>query len=77
VIKDGTIYLPFNPSQIVDNLYREVYVGDWRHGASPIMATITRSFWTARQPEGQYQHVEKRHLMNSFHRRQFIPIIFL
>ena len=36
VIEKGTTYLPFDPSQVVGNLYREVYVGDWRHGSSKI-----------------------------------------
>jgi hypothetical protein len=30
-IKDGTTYLPFDPSQVVNNLRREVYTADWRH----------------------------------------------
>ena len=38
VIEDGTTYLPFNPSQIVDNLCREAYVADWRHGPSSALA---------------------------------------
>ncbi len=40
VIQDGTTYLPFNPSEIVDNLRREVYAGDWRHGSSSILARM-------------------------------------
>ncbi len=40
VIEDGTMYLPFNPSQVVENLYREVYAGDWRRGTSSILAKI-------------------------------------
>jgi len=40
VIEDGTTYLPFNPSQIVDNLCREAYVADWRHGSSSALAAM-------------------------------------
>lgn len=29
-ISDGTVYLPFDPSQIVDNLRRETYAQNWR-----------------------------------------------
>ena len=32
VIEGGRTYLPFNPSQVVENLRRETYVGDWRQG---------------------------------------------
>ena len=40
VIKDGTIYLPFDPSQLVANLCRELYVGDWRHGSSSFVSRM-------------------------------------
>ena len=33
-ITDGFAQLPFDPSQVADNLRREVYVRDWRDGAS-------------------------------------------
>ena len=29
-LKDGTVHLPFAPSQIVENLRRETYVDDWQ-----------------------------------------------
>lgn len=34
-VKDGTTYLPFDPSQVAENLRRESYVGDWR-GTQPV-----------------------------------------
>ena len=40
VIDDGTTYLPFDPSQVVDNLCREVYAGDWRQGSSSALAAM-------------------------------------
>ena len=30
-MNDGTVYLPFNPQEVVDNLRGERYVADWRH----------------------------------------------
>ncbi len=30
-IKDGTVYLPFNPSEVTENLRCETYADDWRH----------------------------------------------
>ena len=32
MIQDGTTYLPFDPSQVADNLRCELYVSDWRLG---------------------------------------------
>ncbi|MGA7294110.1 MAG: hypothetical protein WBW85_16365 [Terriglobales bacterium] len=40
VVEGGAAYLPFDPSEIIDNLHREVYVGDWRHGSSSIAAKL-------------------------------------
>jgi hypothetical protein len=31
-LREGTVYLPFNPSQVVENLRRETYVSNWRRG---------------------------------------------
>jgi hypothetical protein len=36
-VKDGTTYLPFDPSQVVDNLRRETYVRNWRR-SQPLSA---------------------------------------
>src|ERR1700742_2742348 len=32
-IEDGVLHLPFDLSEVVDNLHREAYVEEWRHGA--------------------------------------------
>jgi hypothetical protein len=40
VIEDGTAYLAFDPSQVVENLRNEVYVSDWRHGSSSVLARM-------------------------------------
>jgi len=45
-IKDGTIYLPFDPSAVVENLRREIYVDDWRHG-KPLSA-LARIYYFVR-----------------------------
>jgi hypothetical protein len=39
-IENGTTYLPFDPSQAVDNLCREAYVSEWRHGPSSALARM-------------------------------------
>jgi hypothetical protein len=40
VMEDGTAYLPFSPSQVVDNLRREAYMGDWRRGSWSALAAM-------------------------------------
>lgn len=61
VIKQGSVYLPFDPSQIVDNLRREVYVGDWRQGASSALA---RAYYFLRPvlSVGVRRHLQRFHL---------------
>jgi hypothetical protein len=69
VIKDETSYLPFDPSQIVDNLRREVYVGEWRHGPSSVLARMyyflrpALSVWARR-------HLQRLHL-RGWHKLKF------
>ena len=46
VLDNGTVYLPFNPSQVVDNLRCEKYVGNWRH-AEPLSA-LARMYYLIR-----------------------------
>src|SRR6202041_3419645 len=61
VIKDGTAYLPFDPSQVVDNLCREAYVSEWRHGTSSALARMyyfLRPFFSVRVR----RHLQKFHL---------------
>lgn len=61
VIEGGTIYLPFNPSQVVDNLCREAYVGDWRQGSSSALARIYY-FLRPALPVGLRRHLQRFHL---------------
>jgi hypothetical protein len=45
-IKDGTTYLPFDPSQVADNLLRELYVDDWRNGN--VMLALAKVYYLIR-----------------------------
>lgn len=45
-IKDGTIYLPFDPLEVVENLRREMYVDDWQHGNPP--SALARMYYFIR-----------------------------
>ena len=63
VIKDGTCYLPFDPKQIVDNFHRELYVGEWRHGPSSILARMYYFFRPALSIRVR-RHLQRFHLRN-------------
>ena len=61
-IQDGSIHLPFDPSQVVENLRLEKYVGDWRHEEP--MSLLTRSYYLIRPvlPVGIRRHLQKLYL---------------
>src|SRR3984957_14684474 len=40
LIEDGTVYLPFNPEQVISNLDQEAYVNEWRSGAMSALSNI-------------------------------------
>jgi len=40
VVRDGTVHLDFDPSEVADNLHRELYVDDWRHGSVSAFAAL-------------------------------------
>jgi hypothetical protein len=40
VIKDGKAHLPFSPTNVVESLHHEAYVGQWRQGALSILTQI-------------------------------------
>ena len=42
-IENGTVYLPFNPAQVVSNLGHEAYVEQWRSG--PMSALSNLYYW--------------------------------
>jgi hypothetical protein len=62
VIEDGTAYLPFDPSQVIENLRRETYVGDWRDGKS--LSALARMYYFLRPalPVVVRRHLQKLHL---------------
>jgi len=62
VIQDGTIYLPFDPSQVATSLRRELYVDDWRH--TKPMSTLAKMYYFVRPalPVAMRRHLQKFHL---------------
>ena len=61
VIEDGTVHLTFNPTQAIDNLYREEYVGEWRQGS---LSALARIFYFLRPllSVGIRRHLQRFHL---------------
>jgi len=61
-IKDGNVYLPFDPSQVADNLRCERYAGDWRR-IEPISA-LARIYYFIRPvlPVGVRRLLQRFHL---------------
>jgi hypothetical protein len=62
VIQDGTIYLPFDPSQVVDNLRCELYAGDWRNRNSTSVLAKLYYFIRPVLSVGVRRHLQKIHL---------------
>jgi hypothetical protein len=63
-IKDGQVRLPFDPSEILANLQREIYMGgDARSGASSPVAKIYY-FFRPLLPVPVRKHIQKLHLRN-------------
>jgi hypothetical protein len=61
VIEDGTVHLPFDPTQAIDNLYREEYVGEWRQGS---LSALARIYYFLRPllSVGIRRHLQRFHL---------------
>jgi hypothetical protein len=60
-IEDGTIYLPFDPNEVMDNFRRELYVDHWRSGSTSALAQmyyLVRPFL----PVSVRKHLQKFHL---------------
>jgi hypothetical protein len=68
-IEDGTIYLPFDPSEVVDNLCREVYASDWRQGSTSALAAVYYSIRPALS-------VAVRRRLQRFHLRNWDKVPF-
>jgi hypothetical protein len=62
VIQEGTAYLPFDPSQVANNLRSELYVGEWRH--STPMSALAKMYYFLRPalPVAVRRHLQKLHL---------------
>jgi hypothetical protein len=60
-IKDGKTYLPFDPSQVVDNLRCEMYVNDWPHTRP--MSAFAKLYYFIRPvlSVGMRKHLQKLH----------------
>jgi len=69
-LRNGTVYLPFDPSQVVENLRRETYSSDWRH-KMPVSA-LARIYYFLRPLLPV--HVRKR--LQEFHFRGWNELEF-
>jgi len=60
-VEDGVIRLPFDLSEVVDNLHREAYVEEWRHGA---LSGLSKPYYLIRPllPVGVRRHLQKLYL---------------
>jgi hypothetical protein len=63
LIENGTVYLPFNPAQVIANLGREAYVDEWRSGP---MSALTNLYYRFRPalPVNIRRHLQKLYLRN-------------
>lgn len=59
--EDGFIRLPFDLSEVVDNLHRETYVEEWRHGA---LSSLSKPYYFIRPllPVSVRRHLQKLYL---------------
>jgi hypothetical protein len=62
VVGDNTVYLPFDPEQVAENLRSELYVSDWR-GKFPL-TLISKAYYLVRPllPVAVRRHLQKLHL---------------
>lgn len=63
VVENETIYLPFDPAEVADNLRHERYVEDWRSG---VTSPLAKMYYLVRPvlPVGVRKHLQKFHLRN-------------
>ena len=59
----GSVHLPFDPREIIGNLRRETYVGEWRSDSG---SAIAKMYYFVRPvlPVGLRKHLQKFHLRN-------------
>ncbi len=62
VIEGGRTYLPFDPSQVIENLRRETYAHDWRQGK--FLSALVRIYYVMRPAlsVAVRRHLQKFHL---------------
>lgn len=60
-IKNGTVYLPFDPSEVVDNLRLETYAPDWRSHFPNSALTLLYYFLRPCLPVGIRRHIQEFH----------------
>jgi hypothetical protein len=62
VIEGGRTYLPFDPSQVIENLRRETYAHDWRQGK--FLSALVRIYYVMRPAlsVAVRRHLHKFHL---------------
>ena len=60
-LEDGYVHLPFELSEVVDNLHREMYVEEWRHG---VLSSLSKPYYLIRPllPVGVRRHLQKFYL---------------
>ncbi len=58
---DGVVYLPFNLTEVVDNLHRERYIEEWRRGT---LSMLSKPYYFIRPflPVGVRRHLQKVYL---------------
>ena len=63
LVRDGNIWLPFDPLQVVENLHNEIYVGEWRQG--PLL-TLSQIYYFMRPalPVPVRRHLQMLYLGN-------------
>jgi hypothetical protein len=63
VIEDGKVCLTFDPSQVVENLHQEAYIGEWRAGS---LLALSRIYYFLRPalPVFLRRHLQMLHLGN-------------
>ena len=77
IVDDSTVYLPFDPEEVAENLRSELYVGDWR-GKFPL-SLIWKAYYFIRPllPVALRRHLQRFHLSSrSESRFPFWPVDF-
>lgn len=60
-IEDGTVFLPFDPAEVVANLGGEAYVEEWRHGPTSVASNVY--YWLRPAlPVSVRRHLQRWHL---------------